>query len=979
MARMRVTKRLLEVAMMLQLPLLLINHQPLQISFSPPMTNNDAFGAAILAVTADSETVQASTAETGAFQVTNTGNKTIESVKIDITSALYPNTVFDPFGIAGNNSAAKVLTVDSDENTGVAAPNNNRDASNNRTYLGAGGANGFETVQLFFDRNTNGGFNSGETVEFSVNVDPNYITGAVTNTLSSNISGAELIGSKFVVAFSDGTTASGQLQGDNSQGGAQGLATQSTQNSRVSLTINGVEDETLRSAADTKQFYVGAAVRSDLLQKDGEYRAAVIRDFNIITAENDMKFRALQPQRDVFDFTQADYVVNFAEENDMALRGHTLVWYRSDPSWTQRNWSRQEAMDILENHIKTVVSRYRGKIRSWDVVNEAIGDDGKLRDTVWLREIGPEYIELAFQWAHEADPNAKLLYNDYAIEEINNKSNAVYQLVSDLKAKGVPIDGVGFQMHKSVERSIDFDDVAANMQRLANLDLEVEITEADVSMTEPATEQDLNKQADVYRQIFQTCLDASNCNMVVNWGASDRYSWIPETFNGRGAALLFDEDFHPKPVYESILDVLTPDNNIVSDDNSAPSVIVNGPAGEMARVVLTKEATESNNASEFQTVDVLLTGENQDISELFDFSAVTSENSSGDDKLAIGFVASIIDSNNTGLPTGPVTRPIYLDISDALEAPPVIPSPEPEPMPEPAPEPTPEPVPEPAPVPNPMPTSDGVIGEYGTLDLNHNWQTISLNKDYINPVVIVSDPTFNGTDPATIRIQDVTDNTFQLRLQEANYKDDIHTEESASYIVMESGDWTLGDGTRISAGTHSSNRLTSEGFDTINLQGFQEAPSILSQVQTFNGNDWVTTRMTGPSNQSFQLAMQEEEALNRGGHVNETLGWIAIEQGVGSDGDTLLQGGTTDRSVSSDRTVVSFDESFTAVPSVIAKLDSYYGTDTANLRLDTISNISFGTTVHEEQSRDRELGHTTESVSFVALEGSSGILTGVEV
>lgn len=290
--------------------------------------------------------------------------------------------------------------------------------------------------------------------------------------------------------------------------------------------------------------------------------------------------------------------------------------------------------------------------------------------------------------------------------------------------------------------------------------------------------------------------------------------------------------------------------------------------------------------------------------------------------------------------------------------------------------PDPDPVPDPEP---PTPEPDSVIGEYGTLNLDHNWQTISLDNDYINPVVIVSDPTFKGSDPSAVRVQNVTDNTFQLRLQEPNYKDGKHKNEAVSYLVMEAGDWTLADGTRISAGTHGSNRLTSKGFDTVGLQGFESTPTVLSQVQTFNGSDWVTTRMKDQSEQGFQLAMQEEEALNRGAHVKETIGWLAIDQGVASDGDTLLQGGTTGRSVDRDRTPVTFEQAFDVAPSVIAKLGSYYGADTANLRLDDISNISFGARVHEEQSLDRELSHTNESISFLALEGTSGLLTGLGV
>lgn len=274
--------------------------------------------------------------------------------------------------------------------------------------------------------------------------------------------------------------------------------------------------------------------------------------------------------------------------------------------------------------------------------------------------------------------------------------------------------------------------------------------------------------------------------------------------------------------------------------------------------------------------------------------------------------------------------------------------------------------------------TDDTIGEYGTLSLNHQWQTISLNEDYINPVVMVSDPSFNGSDPAAIRLQSVTNDTFQIRIQEPNYKDGKHTKESISYLVMEAGDWTLADGTRISAGTYKSNLLTSKGFDTVNLKGFDPNSTILSQVQTSNGADWVTTRTTGKSSKGFQVAMQEEESLNKGTHVDETIGWFAIGSGVTSDGDTLIEAGTTDRRYNHNRSTVGFKSSFNDAPSVIAKLDSFYGGDTANLRLDSITNTSFGVRVHEEQSKDGELKHTTESISFLALEGKSGVLTGLE-
>ncbi|NEP44505.1 MAG: carboxypeptidase regulatory-like domain-containing protein [Okeania sp. SIO2H7] len=282
----------------------------------------------------------------------------------------------------------------------------------------------------------------------------------------------------------------------------------------------------------------------------------------------------------------------------------------------------------------------------------------------------------------------------------------------------------------------------------------------------------------------------------------------------------------------------------------------------------------------------------------------------------------------------------------------------------------------------PQQGTNDVIGEYGNVTLNHNWKTVSLEETYNNPVVIVSDPTIRGADPAVIRLRNVGSDQFQLRLQEPNYKDGQHANESVSYMVVEAGDWKLQDGTRLAAGIHKGEILSSQGFDSIDLTGFNATPTVLSQVQTFQDSDWVTTRMTQQSAKRFQLTMQEEEKLNGGSHAQEDIGWFAIDQGTASDGDTLLEGNTTSRSYAHKRSNaanVAFEADFTRTPSVIAKLGSFYGKDTANLRLDRIDVNGFGVRVQEEKSLDNEMTHTNESVSFLALSGQSGLLTGTSV
>jgi endo-1,4-beta-xylanase len=211
---------------------------------------------------------------------------------------------------------------------------------------------------------------------------------------------------------------------------------------------------------------------------------------------------------------------------------------------------------ILKEHITTVVGRYRGQIEAWDVVNEAIGSDGKLRDSIWLETIGPDYIDMAFEWAHKADPKAKLFYNDYSNEGKNTKSDAIFKMVKGMVERGVPINGVGLQMHIDLLDPPNWKDVADNMQRLSDFGFEVHITEMDVRIQQPVTENQLTKQANIYYNAMQTCLNATNCKAFVMWGFTDLYSWIPGSFPGYGSALIFDEFFNPKPAYDALMQVL---------------------------------------------------------------------------------------------------------------------------------------------------------------------------------------------------------------------------------------------------------------------------------------------------------------------------------------------------------------------------------------------------------------------------------------
>jgi endo-1,4-beta-xylanase len=314
----------------------------------------------------------------------------------------------------------------------------------------------------------------------------------------------------------------------------------------------------MRDCAQAHGVYIGAAVAARPLRGDPLYAQTLVQYFGLVTPENAMKFGPIHPAPDRYDFADADLIVDFAQANGMQVRGHTLVWHNQLPHWlTNRDWSKEELMSILRDHIYTVVGRYRGRVMAWDVVNEGLNDDGTLRDTIWLRTIGPEYIDMAFRWAHEADPNALLFYNDYGAEGLCQKADAVYGLVADMVRRGVPIHGVGFQMHVGLDWCPSIEGVAANMDRLHAVGLQVHITEMDVRIPEPATEEKLLAQAAIYEDVVHVCLTSENCTAFVLWGVTDNYSWVPGFFPGYGSALIFDENYEPKPACEALEDAVT--------------------------------------------------------------------------------------------------------------------------------------------------------------------------------------------------------------------------------------------------------------------------------------------------------------------------------------------------------------------------------------------------------------------------------------
>jgi endo-1,4-beta-xylanase len=310
--------------------------------------------------------------------------------------------------------------------------------------------------------------------------------------------------------------------------------------------------DTLRAAAVASGRHIGVAVQSSLLT-DGRYSGTVAREFNYVTAEYEMKWGSIEATRGNNEFFAGDAIVSFARGQGMDVKGHALIWHQSLPSWVS-GLSASDLRAAVAAHIAAVAGHFRGRVDAWDVVNEAVSDDGPgLRDTVFSLKLGDGYIAEAFRLARAADPGALLFYNDYGGEGAGAKSDRIYELVRSLIADGVPIDGVGLQMHVSANGRPSDGAIAANMGRLAGLGLRVHISEMDVKVNgvSGSAEQRLEAQKLAYRSIVALCVAEPRCEAVTFWGVSDAHTWI-----SGDTPLLFDAQYVPKPAYAGVLDAL---------------------------------------------------------------------------------------------------------------------------------------------------------------------------------------------------------------------------------------------------------------------------------------------------------------------------------------------------------------------------------------------------------------------------------------
>lgn len=328
-----------------------------------------------------------------------------------------------------------------------------------------------------------------------------------------------------------------------------------------STTIDTPTIKAEESLQKNMPFPMGAALNVSLLKSNASYRNLVIKEFNSVTAENAMKFASVHPAKDTYTWADADYLVDFAQANGKRVHGHTLNWYQSLPDWvnnfqgTTADWE-----NLLKTHIQTVVAHFKGKVVSWDVVNEAVNEDGTLRNTIWLQKLGADYIGRAFQYAHEADPNALLFYNDYGHEYSSTKRTAILNLVKGLKSKGIPIDGIGLQMHTNVNQTDA--NLTAAITTAAATGLKVHISEIDISLntanTSGATYTTAlgEQQAAKYKTIVRAyhAIPKNQQFGITQWNVTDGDSWIPAFYKRVDWPLPFDAQYQHKAAYQGILD-----------------------------------------------------------------------------------------------------------------------------------------------------------------------------------------------------------------------------------------------------------------------------------------------------------------------------------------------------------------------------------------------------------------------------------------
>ncbi|KAL2270596.1 hypothetical protein VTJ83DRAFT_2780 [Remersonia thermophila] len=313
--------------------------------------------------------------------------------------------------------------------------------------------------------------------------------------------------------------------------------------------------------------YFGAATDSPGQRERAGHEAAYAQydqimwdstEFSSTTPTNGQKWLFVEPQRGVFNFTEGDIVASKARAHGKSLRCHALVWHSQLAPWVEETeWTPEELRKVIVDHITAVAGHYKGQCYAWDVVNEALEEDGSYRQSVFYKVLGEEYIKLAFETTAKVDPTAKLYYNDYNLEWPSAKTEGAQRIVKMLKDAKIPIHGVGLQAHLIAEQPPTIDQHIAAIRGFTKLGVEVALTELDIRLTMPATPENLAQQKEAYKNAVGACVQVCGCIGVTIWDFYDPFSWVPYVFTSEGAALPWADDFSKKPAYDGIVEALT--------------------------------------------------------------------------------------------------------------------------------------------------------------------------------------------------------------------------------------------------------------------------------------------------------------------------------------------------------------------------------------------------------------------------------------
>lgn len=321
-------------------------------------------------------------------------------------------------------------------------------------------------------------------------------------------------------------------------------------------TLAGCGNKTLADASRKAGLDFGFAVSVGDMANEGQQQF-IKKNCSVLVAENLMKMESIRPNRRFWNWSDVDRFVQFAVDNKIAVKYHVLVWHQQNSTFINQLNSRDDALSFLDEHIPAVMEHCKGKIKYYDVVNEMFNEDGTRRENVWQRLMGDDYIEHALRLARDADPDAKLYLNEYNNENVGNtKADAMYEMAKDFVARGVPLDGIGMQLHLAADLPYDENAIRENVRRYAKLGLDVSFSEVDVRLPVKNTQQYEAAQRDVYLSLLKIALEEPNVKSFIIWGISDKNSWVPRTFGGYCNALPFDAQYNAKPFYAEMTEMI---------------------------------------------------------------------------------------------------------------------------------------------------------------------------------------------------------------------------------------------------------------------------------------------------------------------------------------------------------------------------------------------------------------------------------------